>query len=632
MSATALALSPGDWVPGTRYQIVRPIGAGGMGVVYQVVKPPNIGGVLKLMSTELAALDEQRTRFFDEVRILAQLDHPNIVKVFDYDALPDGSPFYVMELLHGRTVRDVIYTMGRVPPRVAYEITRQLLEALQCAHTHEVPVIHRDIKPENIFLHAPKHGEPVVKLIDFGVSAVADRKHDGGFVGTWSYAAPEQIRGEAPTPTTDLYAAGLVLYEMLAGVGPFDHFTDWAQVSAAQLRDIPAPVSKFAPWVPPSIVALIASVLEKDPRRRPRDAYAFAEQLFELEWASDGKDPNDATVHGPSLPPPTPPIPLGVPVGTPAAGPRRTPVRPNNPGVIAFALSTVVGANPSSKNMAAASPAADRLADIPLIGVPAESVRKGPTEHGIGDIRHEMTSPDADALLDGLGAAPRRSPSRRERESGPDLVEGTPRPGQFIIRAGGHPPQANDGHSATTPRAMPVARNTAVTLDAEPTHSPLPARAIPARDTFSSQQSDTATIARARTRVGITALVSAAVVLLVVALIAVAVRVRTHPAAPPPTANATTANATTTTVPEPSPPISLSTTLPASVTAPTLSALVKRADGQLATSSKPASSPSLANPVARAARTSPSSSSSRATAPSAVAPAVSADGDFIRRF
>jgi serine/threonine-protein kinase len=272
-------------LPGTKYQIVRQLGAGGMGVVYQVVKPPNIQGVLKLMSSELTQHDDLRVRFFDEVRILAQLEHPNIVRVFDYDKLPDGAPFYVMELLNGRTVRDVLMTVGRVPPRVAYEITRQLLEALQCAHTHDIPVIHRDIKPENIFLHQPRHGDPVVKLIDFGVSSVADRKHDESFVGTWSYAAPEQIRGHRPTPQTDLYAVGLVLYEMLAGRGPFDHHPDWKMLSIAQLEEIPAPVSQFAPWVPPSIVELIASVLSKDPRARPRDAHAFAAKLYELEWA-----------------------------------------------------------------------------------------------------------------------------------------------------------------------------------------------------------------------------------------------------------------------------------------------------------------------------------------------------------
>src|SRR5690349_17259618 len=105
MSATGPVLETGEVVPGTRYVVVKALGAGGMGVVYQVMKSPNIGGVMKVMSTELASHDEHRIRFFDEVRILAQLDHPNIVKVFDYDALDDGTPFYVMEVLTGRTVR-----------------------------------------------------------------------------------------------------------------------------------------------------------------------------------------------------------------------------------------------------------------------------------------------------------------------------------------------------------------------------------------------------------------------------------------------------------------------------------------------------------------------------------------------
>lgn len=276
---------------GTKYQIVRELGAGGMGVVYQVVKPPNIQGVLKLMSSELTRHEDLRVRFFDEVRILAQLDHPNIVRVFDYDQLPDGTPYYVMELLNGRTVRDVLGTVDRVSPRVAFEITRQLLEALHAAHTNDIPVVHRDIKPENIFLHAPRHGDPVVKLIDFGVSSLGDRKHDDTFVGTWAYAAPEQIRGERPTAATDLYAVGLVLYEMLAGRGPFDHHRDWKMLSLAQIEEIPAPVSQFAPWVPESIVHLIAQALAKDPRQRPRDAHAFAEKLYELQWA-----------EGPSVP------------------------------------------------------------------------------------------------------------------------------------------------------------------------------------------------------------------------------------------------------------------------------------------------------------------------------------------
>lgn len=299
MPARGPEYRPSDVLPGTKYRIVKQLGVGGMGVVYQVVKPPEIHCVLKLMGAELTGHVEFRSRFLDEVRVLAQLDHPNIVRVFDYDTTADGTPFYVMELLQGQTVRDVLSTIRRIPPRVAFEITRQLLEALHAAHTHDVMVVHRDIKPENIFLHSPKHGDPVVKLIDFGVVALANRQHDGTFVGTWSYAAPEQIRGERATPATDLYAVGLVLYEMLAGVGPFEQYQTGTSLSLAHLNEIPEPVSKFAPWVPASVVELISAALSKDPEKRPRDAYAFAERLFELQWATDGSDPNDATMEGP---------------------------------------------------------------------------------------------------------------------------------------------------------------------------------------------------------------------------------------------------------------------------------------------------------------------------------------------
>ncbi len=350
MAATGPEFKPGAIVPGTKYSIVRQIGAGGMGIVYQVVKPPSIQGVLKLMSRELTSHEEFRVRFLDEVRILAQLDHPNIVKVFDYDKLPDGTPFYVMELLHGQTLRDVLATVGRIPPRVAFEVSRQLCEAMHGAHTHDIPVVHRDIKPENIFLHAPRHGEPQVKLIDFGVVSVADRQHDGAFVGTWKYAAPEQIRGERPTPATDIYAAGLVLYEMLCGVSPFGHLETGPLVSEAHLRELPAPVSKFAPWVPPSIVQLIAAALAKEPRHRPRDARAFAEHLYDLEWADDGNDP-----RGPSV-----------------------------EGALSRILSTAGGPEkPESKNLVAIPPK-DRISQMPVLGIPHEARHSGATAPGLG--------------------------------------------------------------------------------------------------------------------------------------------------------------------------------------------------------------------------------------------------------
>lgn len=451
----ARLFKPGESVPGTKYRVVRQLGAGGMGVVYQVTKPPQIGGVLKLMAADLAIHEEFRTRFFDEVRVLAQLDHPNIVRVFDYDAIADGTPYYVMEMLHGSTVRDVLGKVGRLPARVAFEVTRQLLEALHCAHTNVIPVVHRDIKPENIFLHAPRHGEPVVKLIDFGVVAIADRDHDGTFVGTWKYAAPEQIRGEQATPATDLYAVGLVLYEMLAGAGPFDHYETGPAVATAHVRETPAPVSRLAPWVPSSIVALIASALAKDPKQRPKDAYAFAEKLYELEWASDGQGPHDATKEGPV-------------------------------GPLQRVLTDVGGLEVSGERASGGK--------IAAAAVPESAKHKGATIVGVGDgSRHEPTSPDDDALLAGLlareqvGAAGGGGISRKARESDPHGVGDpapTPPSGQVVIRPSPSAPEV------VVEKARPSAHD-AVTMEAPPSDPRLPASTKKVdTDTFAASETD----------------------------------------------------------------------------------------------------------------------------------------------
>jgi serine/threonine-protein kinase len=535
MAAKGPDFQPGDMRPGTKYRVVKQIGAGGMGIVYQVVKPPEIMGVLKLMSSDLTEHEEFRTRFLDEVRVLAQLDHPNIVKVFDYDSLPDGTPFYVMELLHGRTVRDVLATMGTLPPRVAFEVTRQLCEALHCAHTHDIPVIHRDIKPENIFLHAPRHGEPVVKLIDFGVVAVGDRAHDGAFVGTWKYAAPEQIRGERATPATDIYAVGLVLYEMLCGIGPFEHLDSGSLVSQAHLREIPAPVSKFAPWVPPSIVELISAALAKEPRQRPRDAYAFAERLYELEWANDGRDPNDRTAEGP----------------------------------LSRILSTAGGAKPSSKNLVAAAPR-DRLGNVPMIGVPNEVRIVGPTVKGVGGHTGESTIPGEDALLAGLMARPDVLPrSKKARESAPSVGDGhidvTPRMPAVVAR-GGAIVRVEVG--AQTMDAPPSAPKLGVAGDVtEDSYSDATTRKLAGAasspkyesDTFASQESDAQLAPRRTSKLALPIALALFAVIGAVSFAAYRVRAPAAHAGPPPAAETSVVNAATATVTSASPVMPLAT-------------------------------------------------------------------------
>jgi len=217
----------GQRIAGTKYVLCGELGKGGMGTVYEVVKEPGIRGAMKVMSPALAKREDCVARFFAEVRLLAQLRHRNIVDVYDFDRLEDGTPFLVMEKLDGETLRTTLRksTMsGRgFPARGAYEVTRQVCEGLYRAHTHATAVVHRDIKPENLFLNQlPGADEVAVKVLDFGVASLVDGKRDRRQFGTPKYMAPEQLRGEPVSPRTDLYAVALVLYEMLTGRLPWD--------------------------------------------------------------------------------------------------------------------------------------------------------------------------------------------------------------------------------------------------------------------------------------------------------------------------------------------------------------------------------------------------------------------------
>jgi serine/threonine protein kinase len=284
----------GDLLPGTKYVVVKKLGQGGMGVVYEVVKEPKIRGVAKIIHPWLAADPEFRRRFFEEVRILAELDHPNIVRVMDYDQLADRTPFFVMELLHGSNVRSLLRRTKTIDPINLYRIMHGLLEGLAFAHSHEPMIVHRDVKSENVFIHIPAFGEPCIKLIDFGLAA-RSAEPEGHFSGTVRYASPEQLRGEAVTPRADLYSAGLILYEGLAGVGPFDAVEmvredrgERRRLMARAHARIPAPrIRTIAPWVPSSLEDLLEAALAKDPRDRPESAYAFATKLLPLQFMSD---------------------------------------------------------------------------------------------------------------------------------------------------------------------------------------------------------------------------------------------------------------------------------------------------------------------------------------------------------
>jgi serine/threonine protein kinase len=277
---------PGTQVPGTVYRVRRLIGAGGMGTVYDV-EDTTIGKryVLKTLHPQLGAREDLARRMQNEARTLARLNHPNIVEVFTAGVTADDLrlPYYVMERLNGQSLRLVLEKKGRLDLGHAYHIAIDLLDALD--HAHDKGVVHRDVKPDNIFLHRTPAGVTLTKLLDFGIVSVLDGgSHEtaGRFLGTLRYAAPEQLRGERATPKSDVYSAALVVFEILAGRGPFDDEGDPIRISGAHLHKTPPKISEFIS-VPSELDALLRAAMAKDVEERPRDAFSFAASLRNLK-------------------------------------------------------------------------------------------------------------------------------------------------------------------------------------------------------------------------------------------------------------------------------------------------------------------------------------------------------------
>ncbi len=270
----------GELVPGTRYRVRRLIGAGGMGRVYEV-EHVELGKrfVLKSLQRELSRREDLVARLRNEWRALARLEHPNIVNVTDAGTSDNGVPFYVMERLEGETLSALLHRQRRLLPQQALAISAGILSGLHAAH--QIGVVHRDVKPPNIFLTAPTS----VKVLDFGIAKIKDAKDvitaRGLAVGTPRYMSPEQAQGAAVDARSDIYATGLMLFEMVSGVGPFDDARDHNELLLAHLGR-KAPLLSSISVVAPELDAIVAGMLAKDPRERPASARQVAETLLAL--------------------------------------------------------------------------------------------------------------------------------------------------------------------------------------------------------------------------------------------------------------------------------------------------------------------------------------------------------------
>jgi serine/threonine-protein kinase len=270
----------GELVPGTRYRVTRLIGSGGMGRVYEV-EHVELGKrfVLKALQRELARREDLVARLRNEWRALARLEHPNIVNVTDAGTSQNDVPFYVMERLEGETLSALLHRQRRLVPQQALAIAAGILEGLHAAH--QIGVVHRDVKPPNIFLTAPT----TVKVLDFGIAKIKDAKDvitaRGLAVGTPRYMSPEQAQGTPVDARSDIYATGLMLFEMVSGVGPFDDARDHNELLLAHLGR-KAPLLSSISVVAPELDAVVAGMLAKDPRERPPSARQIADTLRAL--------------------------------------------------------------------------------------------------------------------------------------------------------------------------------------------------------------------------------------------------------------------------------------------------------------------------------------------------------------
>ncbi|MFO0566188.1 MAG: protein kinase [Polyangiaceae bacterium] len=265
-----------------RYVLEDVVGEGGMATVYRAKQRLSDRHVaIKIMNPELARNMVTQERFRREAKAAQKIAHPNIIEILDQGETGDGSLYLVMELLEGGTLADVV-EHGKVPMERTLPILIQVARAL--ARAHDLEVIHRDLKPENIFLARQPDGAEVVKLLDFGIArSMQDVRLTGSgeVFGTPQYMAPERITSTEAGPAADLYALGVMAFEMLTGRLPFQA-NDIAGWFLKHMKEPPPSMLAFEPAIPPALDELVLELMAKEPGDRPVDAHKVHNDLVEI--------------------------------------------------------------------------------------------------------------------------------------------------------------------------------------------------------------------------------------------------------------------------------------------------------------------------------------------------------------
>ncbi|MFF7212016.1 Stk1 family PASTA domain-containing Ser/Thr kinase [Streptomyces sp. NPDC008238] len=291
-----------------RYRVESRIAVGGMATVYRALDTRlDRLLALKVMHPALSAEPGFVERFIREAKTVARLDHPNVVQVYDQGA-DDTYVYLAMEYIAGCTLRDVLRDRGALPPRAALDILEPVLAALGAAH--RAGLVHRDMKPENVLIG----DDGRVKVADFGLVRIAGTHTNtstSGVLGTVSYMAPEQVESFTTDERTDVYACGVLLYEMLTGGKPHRGETPVQVIYQLVNEDVPAP-SALSPGLPPQLDALVAEATARVAARRPADA---AELLRRLHAVRHAMTPEQLDLVPPAARTPAP-VPGAVPAGS----------------------------------------------------------------------------------------------------------------------------------------------------------------------------------------------------------------------------------------------------------------------------------------------------------------------------
>ncbi len=274
---TLSGVGPGS-VLAERFEILSELGAGGMGVVYKA-RDRTLGELvaLKMLKQDVFAGGERLERLKDELRLARKISHPNVLRTFDFgDA--EGLPFISMEYVRGITLKQLLDQSGSLPLSAGLRLARQLCRGLWAAHSQSV--LHRDIKPENLIIEPNGNA----KLMDFGIvrpvrRTRAAQTQPGTLIGTPFYLAPEQLEGQEPDERADIYACGVVFYEIFTGNLPYPKGDNVMQIIQRKMNEDPRAPSEHWPTIPHTLEDIIMRCLERDRDQRFRDVEALLKEL-----------------------------------------------------------------------------------------------------------------------------------------------------------------------------------------------------------------------------------------------------------------------------------------------------------------------------------------------------------------